>query len=194
MWTSTVVRRHLALLLPNSQPSLPVFVHFTSPPGAPPLQDATFAREFTRFVAALLCKAPAAQMDLLLGGLGAMKDELLWFAVGGRAGPLQRRAARLPHGFHACGAPLEEALPCCPAMYLNRATSACAPPRPHHYTGTGSAARPAAGRRRARHTPHLPPLLALHAQRVQAAVRCARRGLLGHRAQLQRGLAQLHRR
>jgi len=48
----------------------------------PALQDFFFAREFTRFHAHALAKAPFAHADLLLGGMGALKDELLWFQVG----------------------------------------------------------------------------------------------------------------
>lgn len=47
----------------------------------PPLQDHFFARAFTRFHAHALAKAPYPNFDLLLGGLGAMKAELLWFQV-----------------------------------------------------------------------------------------------------------------
>ncbi|EFN52993.1 hypothetical protein CHLNCDRAFT_137428 [Chlorella variabilis] len=45
------------------------------------VQDGRFATEFTRFAGSMLTKAPAARLDLLLGGLGALKDELLWFAA-----------------------------------------------------------------------------------------------------------------
>lgn len=50
-------------------------------PLPPRLQDGRFATEFTRFAGSMLTKAPAARLDLLLGGLGALKDELLWFAA-----------------------------------------------------------------------------------------------------------------
>lgn len=43
------------------------------------VQDHFFARAFTRFHAHALAKAPYPNFDLLLGGLGAMKAELLWF-------------------------------------------------------------------------------------------------------------------
>ncbi|KAL4437276.1 hypothetical protein ABPG75_004415 [Micractinium tetrahymenae] len=43
------------------------------------VQDYFFARAFTRFHAHALAKAPYESFDLLLAGLGAMKDELLWF-------------------------------------------------------------------------------------------------------------------
>ena len=43
------------------------------------VQDALFVREFTRMAARLLAAAPVAHFDTLLGGLGAIKDERLWF-------------------------------------------------------------------------------------------------------------------
>jgi thiaminase/transcriptional activator TenA len=47
------------------------------------MQDFYFVREFARFGAALLAKAPHEAFDLLLGGLAALQDELRWFQVGG---------------------------------------------------------------------------------------------------------------
>ncbi|KAI7845284.1 hypothetical protein COHA_001127 [Chlorella ohadii] len=44
------------------------------------VQDGLFAREFTRFQAHALAKAPVAQFDLLLSGMAALQDELRWFA------------------------------------------------------------------------------------------------------------------
>jgi thiaminase/transcriptional activator TenA len=44
------------------------------------VQDGLFAREFTRFQAHALAKAPVAHFDLLLSGMGALQDELRWFA------------------------------------------------------------------------------------------------------------------
>ena len=35
--------------------------------------------EFTRFVARVLANAPTHHFDILLNGLGALKDELIWF-------------------------------------------------------------------------------------------------------------------
>ena len=46
------------------------------------LQDFYFVREFARFGAALLAKAPHEAFDLLLGGMAALQDELRWFQVG----------------------------------------------------------------------------------------------------------------
>lgn len=43
------------------------------------VQDYLFVVEFTRLAASLLAAAPAGHFDTLLGGLGAIKDELLWF-------------------------------------------------------------------------------------------------------------------
>ncbi len=43
------------------------------------VQDALFVVEFTRMEARLLAVAPTEHFDTLLGGLGAIKDELLWF-------------------------------------------------------------------------------------------------------------------
>jgi len=43
------------------------------------VQDSLFVVEFTRMAARLLAVAPAEHFDPLLGGLGAIKEELLWF-------------------------------------------------------------------------------------------------------------------
>lgn len=43
------------------------------------IQDRLFVLEFTRFAARLVQGCPAAHLDALLGGMGALKDELLWF-------------------------------------------------------------------------------------------------------------------
>lgn len=43
------------------------------------VQDALFVRTFTRFAARLLSIAPFEHFNTLLGGLGAIKNELLWF-------------------------------------------------------------------------------------------------------------------
>lgn len=43
------------------------------------VQDALFVVTFTRMAARLLAVAPRAHFDTLLSGLGAIKDELLWF-------------------------------------------------------------------------------------------------------------------
>ena len=43
------------------------------------VQDYLFVQEFTRMAARLLAIAPTAHFDTLLSGLGALKDELLWF-------------------------------------------------------------------------------------------------------------------
>ncbi|PSC73847.1 Chaperone dnaJ 10 isoform A [Micractinium conductrix] len=43
------------------------------------VQDFFFARAFTRFAGAALAAAPFEQLDLLLGGVAALKDELQWF-------------------------------------------------------------------------------------------------------------------
>ena len=43
------------------------------------VQDYLFVLEFTRMAARSLAAAPPAHFDTLLGGLGAIKDELLWF-------------------------------------------------------------------------------------------------------------------
>lgn len=42
-------------------------------------QDRLFVQRFTRLAGSLLRVAPLHHQDLLLGGLGALKDELLWF-------------------------------------------------------------------------------------------------------------------
>ena len=47
------------------------------------VQDYLFVREFVRFAALLLSKAPPEHFDVLLGGLAALKDELAWFQVRG---------------------------------------------------------------------------------------------------------------
>jgi thiaminase/transcriptional activator TenA len=43
------------------------------------VQDYLFVVEFTRMVARSLVAAPPAHFDILLSGLGALKDELNWF-------------------------------------------------------------------------------------------------------------------
>ncbi|MEL6350887.1 MAG: TenA family transcriptional regulator [Cyanobacteria bacterium J06627_28] len=43
------------------------------------VQDYLFVGEFTRFAATVLANAPVEHFDTLLGGMGALKDELLWF-------------------------------------------------------------------------------------------------------------------
>lgn len=43
------------------------------------VQDYLFVVEFTRFVARVLANAPTHRFDILLSGLGALKDELIWF-------------------------------------------------------------------------------------------------------------------
>ncbi|MEL7224396.1 MAG: TenA family transcriptional regulator, partial [Cyanobacteria bacterium J06576_12] len=43
------------------------------------VQDYLFVNEFTRLAGRLLAAAPAEHFDTLLSGLGAIKDELLWF-------------------------------------------------------------------------------------------------------------------
>ncbi|MBT9315040.1 thiaminase II/PqqC family protein [Leptothoe spongobia] len=42
-------------------------------------QDYHFVVNFTRFAASLIQSAPVAHLDLLLGGITALKDELNWF-------------------------------------------------------------------------------------------------------------------
>lgn len=43
------------------------------------VQDYLFVLEFTRMAARLLAIAPVDHFDTLLGGMVALKDELLWF-------------------------------------------------------------------------------------------------------------------
>ncbi len=43
------------------------------------VQDYLFVVEFTRFVARILANAPAHHFDILLSGLNALSDELIWF-------------------------------------------------------------------------------------------------------------------
>lgn len=43
------------------------------------VQDYLFVKEFTRMLGRVLAAAPDAHLDSLLGGLTALKDELLWF-------------------------------------------------------------------------------------------------------------------
>ncbi|MEW6491589.1 MAG: TenA family transcriptional regulator [Cyanobacteriota bacterium] len=43
------------------------------------VQDYLFVIEFTRLAARMLAVAPPEHFDVLLGGLNALKDELLWF-------------------------------------------------------------------------------------------------------------------
>ena len=43
------------------------------------VQDYLFVKDFTRMVGRVLGSAPDEHLDALLSGLGALKDELLWF-------------------------------------------------------------------------------------------------------------------
>ncbi|MBD3418968.1 MAG: TenA family transcriptional regulator [Chitinivibrionales bacterium] len=43
------------------------------------VQDYLFVTEFARMAGRLLSVAPVKHMDTLLGGIGALKDELIWF-------------------------------------------------------------------------------------------------------------------
>jgi thiaminase len=43
------------------------------------VQDYRFVKDFTRMVGRVLGAAPDAHIDVLLAGLGALQDELLWF-------------------------------------------------------------------------------------------------------------------
>ena len=43
------------------------------------VQDYLFVLEFTRFVARVLANAPTHHFEILLSGLSALKDELIWF-------------------------------------------------------------------------------------------------------------------
>ena len=43
------------------------------------VQDYLFVIEFTRFVARVLANAPTHHFDILLSGLNALSDELIWF-------------------------------------------------------------------------------------------------------------------
>ena len=45
------------------------------------VQDYLFVVEFTRFVARVLANAPTHHFDILLSGLIALKEELIWFKV-----------------------------------------------------------------------------------------------------------------
>ena len=68
---------------PPANPSLrqPTHPPTTLTPSTHPLiyQDFSFVLAGTRFAGAALAAAPVEQFDLLLGGLSALKDELLWF-------------------------------------------------------------------------------------------------------------------
>lgn len=45
------------------------------------IQDRLFVIGFTRFAARLVQTCPVSHLDTLLGGMAALKDELLWFEV-----------------------------------------------------------------------------------------------------------------
>ena len=60
------------------------------------VQDFLFATTFTRMVARLLSIAPIEHFDTLLSGLGAMKDELLWFKKKANERSLDLSASRQP--------------------------------------------------------------------------------------------------
>ncbi|PSC68823.1 family transcriptional regulator [Micractinium conductrix] len=53
------------------------------------IQDFSFVLAGTRFAGAALAAAPVEQFDLLLGGLSALKDELLWFQATAKERGLQ---------------------------------------------------------------------------------------------------------
>ena len=72
-WLAQV--RVSALVVCNSTETLPTGL-------TADMQDAHFAEEFTRLVAACLASAPREHFSTLFDGLAAMKDELTWFQVG----------------------------------------------------------------------------------------------------------------
>ncbi|MEO0757767.1 MAG: TenA family transcriptional regulator [Cyanobacteria bacterium J06648_16] len=60
------------------------------------VQDYLFVLEFTRMAARLLAIAPIDHFDTLLGGMVALKDELLWFQSQATARSLNLSVARQP--------------------------------------------------------------------------------------------------
>ncbi len=60
------------------------------------VQDYLFVIEFTRMAARLLAVAPVEHLDTLLGGMGALKDELLWFQTKATERTLDLETARQP--------------------------------------------------------------------------------------------------
>lgn len=60
------------------------------------VQDRLFVVEFTRFAGQLLKNAPVEHVDLLLGGLTALRDELQWFVLKSEERKLKLDVAMLP--------------------------------------------------------------------------------------------------
>ena len=60
------------------------------------VQDYLFVLEFTRMAARLLAVAPVPHLDTLLGGMVALKDELLWFQDKASERSLDLDTARQP--------------------------------------------------------------------------------------------------
>lgn len=62
------------------------------------VQDRLFVIEFTRFAGLLLRRCPDEHMDLLLGGLAALRDELQWFKIKGEERKLKLEVPLLSAG------------------------------------------------------------------------------------------------
>ncbi|NJM95842.1 MAG: TenA family transcriptional regulator [Phormidesmis sp. RL_2_1] len=60
------------------------------------VQDYLFVTEFTRLAAHLLLSAPVVHFDPILGGLSALKDELLWFQAKAKARSLSLKVSPQP--------------------------------------------------------------------------------------------------
>ncbi|MEO1593074.1 MAG: TenA family transcriptional regulator, partial [Cyanobacteria bacterium J06632_22] len=60
------------------------------------VQDYLFVLAFTRMAARLLAAAPDSHLDTLLGGMVALKDELLWFQSKAAERSLDLNTARQP--------------------------------------------------------------------------------------------------
>lgn len=66
------------------------------------VQDYLFVVEFTRMAARLLAVAPVHHFDVLLGGLGALKDELIWFRAKAAERQLDLTTAQQPTCLEYC--------------------------------------------------------------------------------------------
>jgi len=83
------------------------------------VQDRLFVVEFTRFAGQILKQCPLEHMDVLLGGLVALRDELQWFVVKGEERTLKLDVPLAP----ACSAYVTLMRRMCDETYAVQATA-----------------------------------------------------------------------